>query len=112
MGGRRIRSERGLRSAPMAGTTTMPTTTTPRTTLLDRLAGISPFGPIFGKELRTTARRKRSYVLRVAYLGALLLTLLVAWSATSNRVYGTSVAAQAQAQAQLGQMFFAFFCVF
>jgi ABC-type transport system involved in multi-copper enzyme maturation permease subunit len=77
-----------------------------------RLPDLSPFGPIFGKELRATARRRRSYVLRVAYLGALLLSLLVAWTGTSNRVYGTSIAAQAQAQAQLGQMFFGFFCVF
>jgi ABC-type transport system involved in multi-copper enzyme maturation permease subunit len=77
-----------------------------------RLPDVSPFGPIFGKELRATARRKRSYALRVMYLGALLLALLVAWSSTSNPIYATSVAAQAQAQAQMGQMFFAFFCVF
>jgi ABC-type transport system involved in multi-copper enzyme maturation permease subunit len=77
-----------------------------------RLPDVSPFGPIFGKELRATARRKRSYALRVLYLGALLLALLVAWSTTSNQVYFNSVAAQAQAQAQMGQMFFAFFCVF
>jgi len=77
-----------------------------------RLPDVSPFGPIFGKELRATARRKRSYALRVMYLAALLLGLLVAYTGTSNRVYATSVAAQAQAQAQMGQMFFAFFCVF
>jgi ABC-type transport system involved in multi-copper enzyme maturation permease subunit len=77
-----------------------------------RLPDISPFGPIFGKELRATARRKRSYALRVMYLAALLLGLLVAYTGTSNRVYATSVSAQAQAQAQMGQMFFAFFCVF
>jgi type VI protein secretion system component VasK len=71
------------------------------------LPELSPFGPIFGKELRATARRRRNYVLRVLYLAALLLALLVAWSTTSNRTYVTSVAAQAQAQAQLGQMFFA-----
>ena len=73
---------------------------------------LSPFGPIFGKELRATARRRRSYALRVLYLGALLLSLLVAWAATSNRVYSTSVSAQAQAQAELGAMFFNFFCAF
>ena len=77
-----------------------------------RLAALSPFGPIFGKELRATARRRRNYLLRVLYLAALLLSLLVAWAATSNRVYSTSVSAQAQAQAELGAMFFAFFCMF
>jgi ABC-type transport system involved in multi-copper enzyme maturation permease subunit len=77
-----------------------------------RLPELSPFGPIFGKELRATARRRRNYVLRVLYLAALLLALLVAWSGTSNRVYTNSVSAQAQAQAQMGAMFFAFFAVF
>jgi ABC-type transport system involved in multi-copper enzyme maturation permease subunit len=77
-----------------------------------RLPDVSPFGPIFGKELRATARRKRSYALRVLYLAALLLGLLVAYTGTSNQFYATSVSAQAQAQAQMGQMFFAFFCVF
>ena len=77
-----------------------------------RLPELSPFGPIFGKELRATARRRRNYALRVLYLAALLLALMVAWSSTSNRVYTNSVSAQAQAQAQMGQLFFAFFCVF
>src|SRR5687768_1829131 len=77
-----------------------------------RLPELSPFGPIFGKELRATARRRRNYAMRVLYLGALLLTLLVAWSSTSNRVYTNSVSAQAQAQAQMGGVFFAFFCIF
>ncbi|HZN66209.1 MAG TPA: ABC transporter permease [Tepidisphaeraceae bacterium] len=77
-----------------------------------RLAGASPFGPIFGKELRTTARRKRNYVLRVVYLAALLLTMLAVWSATSSRFYYGSLAAQAQAQAELGSQFFACFTIF
>ena len=77
-----------------------------------RLPDLSPFGPIFGKELRATARRRRNYALRVLYLAALLLALLVAWSATSNRVYVNSVSAQAQAQAEMGQIFFMFFCFF
>ena len=42
-----------------------------------RLSALSPFGPIFGKELRTTARRKRTYLLRFLYLAILLLVL---WS--------------------------------
>ena len=77
-----------------------------------RLPDLSPFGPIFGKELRTTARRRRNYALRVAYLAALLLALLVAWSGTSNRAYVNSVSAQAQAQAEMGQIFFMCFCFF
>lgn len=81
-------------------------------TLNLRLPDFSPFGPIFGKELRATARRRRNYALRVLYLSALLLSLLVAWASTSNRVYSTSVSAQAQAQAELGRMFFASFCIF
>jgi ABC-type transport system involved in multi-copper enzyme maturation permease subunit len=77
-----------------------------------KLAGLSPFGPIFEKELRATARRKRNYALRVLYLCGVLLAMLVAWSTTSNRVYVTSVAAQAQAQAEMGGMFFASFSMF
>ena len=79
-----------------------------------RIAGLSPFGPIFAKELRTTARRKRSYFLRVLYLGSLLLILLAAWSA-DHRGYGGGVAAQQQRQAELGMIFFmcfSMFCVF
>jgi len=80
--------------------------------LLRHLSGLSPFGPIFGKELRTTARRKRSYVLRVAYLGGLLLAMLAAWAETSARGMYAGIAAQTQAQAELGRSFFASFCVF
>src|SRR3954466_5970556 len=92
----------------MAGTKTM--TTTPRTTLLHRVAAISPFGPIFGKELRVTARRKRSYVLRVAYLGLLLLCLLAGYAAEGHG--GRGIAAQAQRQAELGALFFSIFAGF
>lgn len=84
----------------------------PRLRLSGGLYDLNPFGPIFGKELRATARRRRNYVLRVLYLAALLLGLLVTWSTSSNRTYITSVSAQAQAQAQMGSMFFACFCIF
>jgi ABC-type transport system involved in multi-copper enzyme maturation permease subunit len=80
--------------------------------LIRHLSGLSPFGPIFGKELRTTARRKRSYVLRVAYLGGLLLAMLAAWAETSARGVYAGIAAQTQAQAELGRSFFASFCMF
>src|SRR3954470_21688569 len=79
---------------------------------LRHLAGLSPFGPIFGKELRTTARRKRSYLLRVLYLGGLLLTMLAAWAETAALGGSRSIAAQTLAQAELGRSFFASFCMF
>src|SRR3954467_2580821 len=76
-----------------------------------RLSGLSPFGPIFGKELRTAARRKRNYLLRVLYLGGLLLFLLLAYTNTRDEYYG-GTAARAQAQEQLGRAFFTFFSLF
>src|SRR5215217_7886098 len=75
------------------------------------LSGLSPFGPIFGKELRTAARRKRNYLLRVLYLGGLLLFLLLAYTSTRDENYG-GTAAKAQAQEQLGRAFFCFFSLF
>ena len=75
-----------------------------------QLAAANPFGPIFGKELRVMSRRRRSYALRVAYLGVLLLVLLLAW--TTTRSFGTGAAAAVQRQNELGRMFFAFFAVF
>ncbi|HET6248736.1 MAG TPA: ABC transporter permease subunit [Tepidisphaeraceae bacterium] len=77
------------------------------------LQGISPFGPIFGKELRTTARRKRTYFLRVAYLALLLLLLLLVFIKTAHSSrFGGGVALQNQARAELGEMFFEFFSMF
>src|SRR5260221_6827942 len=80
--------------------------------LRPRLAALSPFGPIFAKELRVTARRKRSYWLRVIYLAFLLLGMLLAY--TMNRVdYSPGgIAAQAERSAQLGITFFYFFAWF
>lgn len=72
------------------------------------LSALSPFGPIFGKELRTTARRKRTYFLRVAYLGGLLLLLLLAYTSTRGS-QSASVAYRQQQQAEMG---YAFFCCF
>lgn len=79
-----------------------------------RIPDLSPFGPIFGKELRVSSRRKRNHVLRVAYLGGLLLFLLMVWSENSYS-YQAGVAARVQAQNTLGQYFFltfSLFCVF
>src|SRR5947208_16386708 len=75
------------------------------------IAAANPFGPIFTKELRVTARRKRSYWLRVVYLALLLLALLLAYATTSGRSYG-GVAAQAQHRAELGMVFFVSFSIF
>src|SRR5438552_12707239 len=76
------------------------------------LSGLSPFGPIFGKELRAASRRRRNYLLRVLYLGGLLLFLLWAWAIT-RQVYGyTGVAARQQQQEQLGYVFFIVFSMF
>ena len=76
------------------------------------LSGLSPFGPIFGKELRTASRRRRNYFLRVAYLGLLLLLLLWAFTITREAWGPTSVALRVQQQEQLGSMFFIFFAIF
>ena len=84
----------------------------PLATVLRHVTGLSPFGPVFGKELRTTARRKRSYLLRVLYLAGLLLAMLTAWAETSSRNAFGSVAARTQAQSELGRNFFMSFCVF
>jgi len=75
-----------------------------------RAASLNPLGPIFGKELRVTSRKKRSYALRVAYLGLLLLSLLMVYAA-QGRQYG-GIAQQAQHQAELGSLFFFAFSIF
>jgi ABC-type transport system involved in multi-copper enzyme maturation permease subunit len=74
------------------------------------LQGVSPFGPIFGKELRTTARRKRTYTLRVLYLAILLLALFITFTTTNAMSrYSGGVAMQNQQQSLLGQYFFTCF---
>ena len=80
---------------------------------LAHLTSLSPFGPIFGKELRTTARCKRTYFLRFFYLLALLLALLAVWSGTAyQREHTQSVAERAQNDARLGGEFFQVFAMF
>src|SRR4051812_28052356 len=77
------------------------------------LQSLSPLGPIFGKELRSTSRRKRTYVLRFLYIGALLLIMMAVYSATHNELrYVGSVARRAQKLAELGAIFFAVFAFF
>src|SRR3569833_2852540 len=75
------------------------------------LSKLSPFGPIFEKELRVASRRKRNHLLRVLYLLGLFLLLMLAY--LSMRTMGnTSVAARMERQNQLGQVFFACFGMF
>jgi ABC-type transport system involved in multi-copper enzyme maturation permease subunit len=78
---------------------------------MSMLQAISPFGPIFGKELRTTSRRRRNYLLRVAYLGGLLMFLMLAYLSTRNS-YGMGASARVQRQAMLGFYFFQTFTMF
>jgi ABC-type transport system involved in multi-copper enzyme maturation permease subunit len=75
------------------------------------ISRLSPFGPIFEKELRVASRRKRNHLLRVLYLLGLFLLLMLAY--LSMRLEGaTSVAARMERQNQLGQAFFACFGMF
>src|SRR5688572_19234740 len=81
------------------------------------IRGLSPFGPIFGKELRATARRKRTYVLRFGYLGVLLAILLMFFAVWSVSGQGGSagnsgVARRAQRLSEMGTYFFTTFSVF
>lgn len=78
------------------------------------LRAIWPLGPIFGKELRQMARRKRSYILRFCYLGVLLATLTFTWLIfrDSYSYYGSGIAVQAQRQGEMGQVFFGVFAMF
>jgi ABC-type transport system involved in multi-copper enzyme maturation permease subunit len=72
----------------------------------------NPFNPIFEKELRATSRRKRSYVLRVVYLGGLLLFLLLAYLGTGDSSVGGGIAWRVQRQNMLGRVFFFIFSIF
>src|SRR4029453_13900918 len=76
------------------------------------LSGLSPFGPIFGKELRAASRRKRNYLLRVVYLGGLLLFLLWAWAITPPGWGYSGGPPRQQQQEQLGYVFFIPFSMF
>ena len=62
--------------------------------------------------MRTAARRRRNYLLRVVYLTGLLLFLLLAWTITRDMSGNGGLAQRAQQQEQLGTYFFAFFSMF
>lgn len=74
------------------------------------LRGINPFGPILEKEMRVSARRKRTYLLRVGYLGFLLLLLFMVYSATADEYAGGAM--RSQRTAELGMEFFMCFSMF
>jgi len=75
------------------------------------LAGINPFGPILEKEMRVSARRMRTYLLRVGYLGFFLLLLFMVYSATMDD-RGAGTARNSQRAAELGFGFFICFTMF
>src|SRR5258706_4497915 len=74
---------------------------------------LSPLGPIFGKELRSTSRRRRTYYLRFFYIGLLLLIMMAFYGDLSSDIRQVgSVARRAQKLAELGAVFFAVFAFF
>ena len=60
-------------------------------------------GPIFDKELRVSSRKRRSYVLRSAYLFLLIIIVFAAWSSAILRSSGTSVAWRVSRMAEVGR---------
>ncbi|HEY8666688.1 MAG TPA: ABC transporter permease subunit [Tepidisphaeraceae bacterium] len=76
------------------------------------LAALNPFGPIFSKELRTTARRKRTYFLRLFYLGMLFLFLLMAWAGSAGGRFDNQAMSVVDRQNQLAMLGLEFFETF
>ena len=71
-------------------------------------------GPIFGKELRVSSRRRRNYIMRFVYLAFLTGFLVVIWGdavnfAGSSRTYITSRLAQAGKQIIVTLVWFQFY---
>ena len=77
-----------------------------------RLRQFWPLGPIFAMELRQTARRRRTYLLRFFYLGLLLAILSLAAQMMDTHGDETSLVAQAQQRAYLGHVFMGVFAIF
>lgn len=74
---------------------------------------LNPLSAIFVKELRVMSRRRRTYLLRFAYLGVLLLFLFGIWSANRDR-FGEAdgITVQLRRQSDLAEQFFALFAIF
>ena len=67
-------------------------------TLLRLINPGSITGPIFGKELRVSSRRKRNYAVRTAYVALMALFIVFTWmmaidevGSAWSRVQGTSL---------------------
>jgi len=67
-------------------------------------------GPIFGKELRVVSRRKRHYLLRLAYLALLTVFVVVAWISAVD--YGQSSATTIYKMADAGKWIIGTICWF
>lgn len=81
--------------------------------MLAAMRRLSPFGPIFRKELLAMSRRKRTYALRFGYLGILLFLLFLAYMSSPYARMGTrGVVDRVMAQTELARVFFGFFAVF
>jgi len=63
-------------------------------------------GPIFGKELRVSSRRRRNYLLRAAYLAMLIVFLVLFWLAEVPR--GSSGLSRVSRMAEAGKNITAF----
>jgi len=63
-------------------------------------------GPIFGKELRVSSRRRRNYVLRCAYLALLTIFLVLVWLEEVR--YSGSAVYRISRMARAGQMIIVF----
>lgn len=71
--------------------------------LLQYLNPMRLAGPIFDKELRVASRRRRLYVLRFAYVVALVLVVLQLWSSLLRTSGGAGAALQASRLAEMGK---------
>lgn len=76
-----------------------------------RLSVYNPFNAIFTKELRCSARRKRTYALRSVYVLLLLLAMLVMWL-EARRWGGGGIVERQLEQQMMGRAFFGLFAVF
>ncbi len=71
--------------------------------LLQCLGPLRLAGPIFDKELRVASRRRRLYVLRFAYVVALVLVVLYLWSSLLRTSGGAGGALQASRLTEMGK---------
>lgn len=81
--------------------------------MLCALRRLNPLSPILAKELRAMSRRRRTYLLRFAYLGLLLLFLFGTWASNRDRSWhDVGLVAQMRRQSDLAEQFFALFAIF